>query len=177
MHVFPYEPGAGTDSFASNCLSSILPAGTAPAFLGQCPASSGFVHTHTSAAPPAPTELTVSADSSFLGDPQKLNPEQLVVVAASSCQLLSFLAIAARARVQVLEYEDHAEAQMPEEDKPMRLTQITLRPRIVIGPGVKEKRVLRFTEMAHEQCYIANSLSTEVVVEPKIEIRDRETAD
>lgn len=51
------------------------------------------------------------------------------------------------------------------------------RPRIVIGPGVKEERVLRFTEMAHEQCYIANSLSTDVVVEPKIEIRERETAD
>ncbi|HSK85217.1 MAG TPA: OsmC family protein [Rubrobacter sp.] len=96
---------------------------------------------------------------------------------SSSAQLLSFLAIAARARVQVLEYEDHAEAQMPEEDKPMRLTQITLRPRIVIGPGVKEERVLRFTEMAHEQCYIANSLSTDVVVEPKIELRERETAD
>ena len=76
-----------------------------------------------------------------------------------------------------MEYEDRAEAQMPEEGKPMRLTQITLRPRIVVGPGVKEERVLRFTEMAHEQCYIANSLSTEVVVEPKVEIREKETAD
>jgi hypothetical protein len=65
-----------------------------------------------------------------------------------------------------LEYDDHAEAVMPEEDKPMRLTRITLRPRIVVGSGVKEGRVLRLTEMAHEQCYITNSLSTEVVVEP-----------
>jgi uncharacterized OsmC-like protein len=86
-------------------------------------------------------------------------------------------AIATRARVQVLEYKDRAEAQMPEEDKPMRLTRITLRPRIVVGPGVKEERVLRFTEMAHEQCYIANSLSTDVVVEPTVEIREKESAD
>ena len=64
---------------------------------------------HTSSAPPASTELMLSADPAFLGHPQKLNPEQLVVVAVSSCQLLSFLAIAARARVQVLEYDDHAE--------------------------------------------------------------------
>ena len=98
-------------------------------------------------------------------------------MATSSCQLLSFLAIAARARVQVLGYEDHAEAQMSEEDRPMRLSRITLRPRIVIGPGVKEERVLRFTEMAHKQCYVANSLSTDVVVEPKVEIREKETAD
>ena len=58
----------------------------------------------------------------------------------------------------------------------MRLSQITLRPRIVVGPGVKEERVLRFTKMAHEQCYISNSLSTDIVVEPKVEIRERETA-
>jgi len=134
-----------------------------------------YDRTHTSSAPPAPTELMVSADPAFLGDPQKLNPEQLVVVAASSCQLLSFLAIAARARVQVLEYDDHAEAQMPEEDKPMRLTRITLRPRIVVGPSVKEERVLKFSEMAHEQCYIANSLDTDVVVEPTVEFREKET--
>jgi organic hydroperoxide reductase OsmC/OhrA len=132
---------------------------------------------HTSSAPPASTELMLSADPAFLGHPEKLNPEQLVVMAASSCQLLSFLAIAARGRVQVLEYDDRAEAEMPEDDKPMRLTKITLKPRIVVGPDVKEERVLKFTEMAHKQCYIANSLSTEVAVEPTVEIREKETAD
>jgi organic hydroperoxide reductase OsmC/OhrA len=136
-----------------------------------------YDRTHTSSAPPASAELTVSSDSTFIGDPQKLNPEQLVVMATSSCQLLSFLAIAARARVQVLEYEDHAEAHMSEEEKPMRLSRITLRPRIVVGPGVKEKRVLRYTEMAHKLCYVANSLRTDVVVEPKVEIREEESAD
>jgi organic hydroperoxide reductase OsmC/OhrA len=118
----------------------------------------------------------LSADPAFLGHPQKLNPEQLVVVAVSSCQLLSFLAIAARARVQVLEYDDYAEAQMPEDDKPMRLTKLILRPRIVVGPGVKEERILKLTEMAHKQCYISNSLSTEIVVEPTVENREKEIA-
>ena len=136
-----------------------------------------FDRTHTSSAPPAPTELVLSADPAFLGNPERLNPEQLVVVAASSCQLLSFLAIAARARVQVLEYDDHAEAEMPEDDKPLRLTRIILRPRIVVGPSVKEERVLKLTEMAHKQCYITNSLSTDVVVEPTVEIREKESAD
>lgn len=136
-----------------------------------------YDRTHTSSAPPAPTELVVSADPAFLGNPERLNPEQLVVVAVSSCQLLSFLAIAARARVQVLEYDDHAEAVMPEGDKPMRLTRIILRPRIVVGPGVKEERVLKLTEMAHKQCYITNSLSTDVVVEPTVEFREKESVD
>ena len=132
---------------------------------------------HTSSAPPASTELMLSADAAFLGHPERLNPEQLLLMSASSCQLLSFLAIAARARVQVLEYDDHAEAEMPEDVKPMRLTKLTLRPRIVVGPGVKEERILKLTEMAHKQCYISNSLSTEIAVEPTVEIRERETAD
>jgi organic hydroperoxide reductase OsmC/OhrA len=136
-----------------------------------------FDRAHTSSAPPASTELMLSADPAFLGHPQKLNPEQLLLMSASSCQLLSFLAIAARARVQVLEYDDHAEAEMPEDDKPMRLTKLTLRPRIVVGPGVKEERILKLTEMAHKQCYISNSLSTEITVEPAVEIREWETAD
>jgi uncharacterized OsmC-like protein len=59
----------------------------------------------------------------------------------------------------------------------MRLTRILLRPRIVVGPGVKEERVLRLTEMALEQCYIANSLGTDVVVEPTVEFREKESAD
>src|SRR5215212_2666796 len=107
-----------------------------------------YDRTHTSSAPPASTELMLSADPAFLGHPQKLNPEQLVVVSASSCQLLSFLAIAARARVQVVDYDDHAEAVMPEENKPLRLTKLTLRPRIVVGPGVLYEQNLTFTEMA-----------------------------
>ena len=45
---------------------------------------------HTSSAPPVSTELMLSADPAFLGHPQKLNPEQLLLVSASSCQLLSF---------------------------------------------------------------------------------------
>jgi organic hydroperoxide reductase OsmC/OhrA len=130
-----------------------------------------YDRTHSASAPPASTDVVVSADPAFRGDPAELNPEQLVVMAASSCQLLSFLAIAARARVRVLEYEDDAEAEMPEDDLPVRLTRIVLRPRIVVGPGVAEERVLRFVEMAHEQCYVANSLETEIAIEPKIEVR------
>jgi organic hydroperoxide reductase OsmC/OhrA len=120
-----------------------------------------FDRAHTSSAPPASTELMLSADPAFLGHPQKLNPEQLLLMSASSCQLLSFL----------------AEAEMPEDAKPMRLTKLTLTPRIVVGPGVKEERILKLTEMAHKQCYISNSLSTEITVEPAVEIREWETAD
>ena len=48
---------------------------------------------------PATQELALSADPAFRGSHELLNPEQLLVMAASSCQLLSFLAVAARTHV------------------------------------------------------------------------------
>lgn len=114
--------------------------------------------------------LTLASDPAFRGDPDLLNPEQLVVLAASSCQLLSFLAVAARARLDVRSYDDEAEATMPEDDPPLRLTTITLRPRVALGPGPTEERVRHLLEVAHRECFIANSLRSEIVLEPEITI-------
>ena len=123
---------------------------------------------HEGSAPPAAGTLGLSADPAFRGDPGRLNPEQLVVLAASSCQLLSFLAVAARARIEVLRYADEAEATMPEDDPPTRLTSIVLRPTIWVAPGTSEARVRHLVAVAHRECYVANSLRTEVRVEPAV---------
>jgi organic hydroperoxide reductase OsmC/OhrA len=127
-----------------------------------------YERAHEAQAPPATQKLTVTTGEAK-GDPSQLNPEQLVVMAASSCQLLWFLHLAAKARVEVIEYEDDADAVMPEDDKPVRLTRITLRPRIVVKPGPTSERVEHLVHLAHGECYISNSLKTEVLIEPKIE--------
>jgi organic hydroperoxide reductase OsmC/OhrA len=126
---------------------------------------------HTVSASPAADALRLSSDPAFLGDPDLLNPEQLLVVAASSCQLLSFLAAAARSRVDVLEYSDDAEGTMDESDSPAWIQRIVLRPRIVVGPGTDEERVRRIVELGHKHCFIANSLRSEMTIEPEIEVR------
>lgn len=123
---------------------------------------------HTAAAAPAAARLELSSDPAFLGDPRLLNPEQLLVLSAASCQLLSFLAVAARARIDVLHYEDDGEGEMPEDDQPARITSIVLRPKIRVAAGPTEARVRHLVEVAHRECYIANSLRTEVRVEPTI---------
>jgi organic hydroperoxide reductase OsmC/OhrA len=129
----------------------------------------GYDRTHRVEAPPAQTALTLAADPAFHGDPAKLNPEQLLVAAASSCQLLSFLAVAARARVVVVAYTDEAEGTMPEDATPMRLTRIVLRPRITVAGDVTDDRLAHLCEVAHRECFIANSLRTEVEVQPTFE--------
>ncbi|MBN9099656.1 MULTISPECIES: OsmC family protein [unclassified Pseudonocardia] len=126
-----------------------------------------YDRTHDTGA--GPHTLTMSSDPAFLGDPARLNPEQLVVMAAASCQLLSFLAVAARARLDVRDYRDDATAGMSEENRPMRLDEIVLRPHIVMASGPSEDRVRHLVEVAHKECFIANSLSTPVRVEPTVE--------
>jgi organic hydroperoxide reductase OsmC/OhrA len=126
---------------------------------------------HRVAVPPATAPLELSGDPAFKGSPDRANPEQLLLAAASSCQLLSFLAYAARSRIEVTAYEDDAEALMPEDDPPVRITQITLRPRITVGPDANVDRVHRLVEKAHAACFIANSLRSEMRIEAEVVVR------
>ena len=115
--------------------------------------------------------VPLSADPHFRGDPDRLNPEVLLVMAAASCQLLSFLAVCARARIDVVGYEDEAEGVMPEDEKPHRITRIVLRPRVEVASDVGEERLHKLAQLAHRECYIANSLKSAITVEPTIEVR------
>ncbi|HYP47401.1 MAG TPA: OsmC family protein [Thermoleophilaceae bacterium] len=128
-----------------------------------------YDRTHTVAAAPAEQQLRLTT-AEAKGDPSLLNPEQLVVMAAASCQLLWFLHLAAKARVDVVAYEDRSMGLMPEDDEPTRLTEITLRPRIVVAGGASEQRVRKLVQSAHENCYVANSLRSRMTIEPTIEL-------
>jgi len=125
-----------------------------------------YDRTHTARAEPAEQELTVTT-AEERGNPDHLNPEQLLLMAASSCQMLWFLHLAAKARIDVVAYEDRCEAEMPED----RFTRIVLRPRITIEDDASEERVLKLCEQAHRHCNIAKSLSCPVDLEPRLTTR------
>ena len=131
----------------------------------------GYDRAHSATAPPAEQEVVLTTGEAK-GDPRQLNPEQLLVMAASSCQMLMFLHLAAKARIDVVEYEDAATGLMPMDVEPTGVTEITLRPRIVVASsGAGEERVRKLLHTAHEHCYIANSLKSAVAIEPRIELR------
>ena len=127
-----------------------------------------YPRAHSAFLPPATEGLDLSADPHFRGDGDLPNPEQLLVLAASSCQLLSFLAVAARAGLDVVGYEDDAVGEMPGDVTPQRITRITLRPVVTVAGTVESGLVERLLHEGHEECYVANSLTTEVVLEPTI---------
>jgi|SRR5215217_7929834 len=125
---------------------------------------------HGATAPPAKQQIGLTTGE-WHGDPSILNPEQLLVMAASSCQMLSFLHLAAKARIDVVAYEDEATGVMPEDAEPLRITAITLRPRITVAGEGSEERLHRLVHTAHEQCFIANSLNSEISIETTVERR------
>lgn len=121
--------------------------------------------------------LSVPASSSPLSvplpmsDPGAVDPEEALVAAAASCHMLFFLSIAAARGLVVDSYDDAACGLLgPDGDGRMAMLRIELRPGIAFGgtrqPDAQELAAIH--HLAHEKCYIANSLKTEVVVlEPR----------
>ena len=114
--------------------------------------------------------LTGSAAEAFLGSPHGVDPEEALVVALSSCHMLTLLAIAAKKGWVVESYEDDAEGKLGKnETGKLSLTHVTLRPRIVFAEGtVLDADTLKYLHhQAHEHCFIANSVKTEIAIEPR----------
>jgi organic hydroperoxide reductase OsmC/OhrA len=97
-------------------------------------------------------------------------PTELLLRAVASCQMKAFMAVAAKARVEVLSYADDATGTMPMDVRPIRFDGIVLRPRIELAEGPTEERVRHLVEVAHHECYVSSSLATPVRVEPEIRI-------
>lgn len=128
-----------------------------------------YSRSHAASASPAEASLQLTADPTYRGDASDLNPEQLLLMAASSCQLLSFLAVAALGKVDVVAYEDTAEAFMEHSRGPMKIDRIVLRPLIRVAGAADLDQILQMVRKAHEDCFIANSLNSTIEIEPRIE--------
>lgn len=127
-----------------------------------------FSRDHRGSSPRTTSMIALSADRHFLGDDEKWNPEQLLVTAASSCLMLTFLAHASLANQDVIGYSDGAVGLMPDDASPMRVTAIRLSPRITAAPTADLQVLAELLERSHRECFIANSLTTATTVYPLI---------
>ncbi|ACL56171.1 OsmC family protein [Methylobacterium nodulans] len=97
---------------------------------------------------------------------EAVDPEEMLTAALSSCHMLTFLHLARQAGFRAMAYRDHAEGVMGE-IAPGRqaVTRVTLHPRIEwSGPAPDAESLAQLHHAAHEGCFIANSVRTEVVV-------------
>jgi organic hydroperoxide reductase OsmC/OhrA len=110
--------------------------------------------------------LPMSSAPSYRGDPSRANPEQLFVASLSACQALTYLFLAAKNGVAVAGYADEAEGRLGLVDGRIRMSRVTLRPRITLAAGANETRARELVAKAHEGCFIASSVSTAIDVAP-----------
>lgn len=114
--------------------------------------------------PASPSPSVVPAPYS---NPAHVDPEEAYVASISSCHMLTFLYIASQQGFQVYSYEDEAIGVMTKNEKGVPwVSTVTLHPKIVYSgeklptPADEE----RLHHLAHEQCFIANSIKTAVTV-------------
>lgn len=116
------------------------------------------------------TEIEASSAPEYRGDGERLDPEEALVAALSSCHMLTFLAIAARKRLGVESYDDEAVGHMVKNERgKLWVGKVTLRPRIrfMNGVNVSRDQLDQMHHQSHEECFIANSVKTEIAVEPR----------
>ncbi|HSS15203.1 MAG TPA: OsmC family protein [Rhizomicrobium sp.] len=109
--------------------------------------------------------VTASAAPAYKGDASKADPEDLLVASLSSCHMLSFLAIATKKRVTVTSYEDDAVGFLENDNGKLWIARVILRPKVTCDADAET--LAQMHHMAHEACFIANSVKTEVRVEAR----------
>jgi len=99
---------------------------------------------------------------------ENVDPEEVFVASLSSCHMLFFLSIAAKKKYVVDSYVDNAVGIMEEDTyKRISMTKVILRPKITFSGARKPtmEQMEKMHHQSHDQCYIANSVKTEVVTE------------
>ncbi|EDM73103.1 OsmC-like protein [Roseobacter sp. AzwK-3b] len=112
-------------------------------------------------------EVQVDAAPDWGGDPDHTNPEQALAAALSSCHMMTFLALCAKAGWPVASYHDYAEAHLGKNPQgQMSVTRIDLNPvvRFDTGFAIDPDELAQMQHRAHRYCFIANTLSDSVEI-------------
>ncbi len=112
-------------------------------------------------------EVQVDAAPDWGGKPENTNPEQALASALSSCQMMTFLALSAKAGWPVASYHDYAEAHLGKNARgQMSVTRIDLHPviRFDTGFSVDTETIAQMQARAHRYCFVANTLADSVEI-------------
>ncbi|WP_345752430.1 OsmC family protein [Microbacterium rhizophilus] len=115
--------------------------------------------------------LLASSDKPFRGDPERWNPEDLLVAALSECHLLSYLHACVQAGVVVTSYVDEATGLLREDGKgSAQFEEVVLHPRVTVADASMIEAAEAAHKTAHEWCFIARSVNFPVMHEATVSV-------
>lgn len=108
-------------------------------------------------------DMPGSSPTVFGGDATRYNPEELLLMSLAQCHMLTYLAIAAKKRMTILAYEDHATGTLNVGEHgtrgKMSMQEVILHPRVTVAKGTNLVEAEAIHEKAHANCFIANSVN------------------
>jgi len=102
------------------------------------------------------------------GIPEIWSPEHLFVAAINSCLMTTFLAIAENSKLEFQSFESIATCSVEKTDGKFQITEIVLKPKLIISISEKPERARRIIEMSEKSCLISAALKTQIRLEPEI---------
>ena len=115
-------------------------------------------------------DVVVGSPPEFRGDPDIWAPEEMLVAALNTCMMLTFLTLAQHRSVGLAGYESEADGLLENVDGKFRITQITVRPRVTLASEADRLPAEEAMERVEAQCFIANSITAKVTLEPEFTI-------
>ncbi len=115
--------------------------------------------------------ITVATPPEFpKGEPNIWSPEHLFVAAAESCLMTTFLAIAENSKLDFISYESRGKGKLETINGVLMVSEIELRPRILIRNEKEKDKALRIIEKSEKACLISNSMKTKVLLIPEVSV-------
>ncbi len=125
----------------------------------------------TLTSPATPSQIEVATPPEFPnGVKEKWTPEHLFVAAVNSCLMSTFLLIADNSKFEFISFESNAVGKIEKVDGKFAVTEIILKPKMVIPGTQNEGRAKRVLEMSEKACAIANSIKTKITLEPMVTV-------
>ncbi|NGP88792.1 OsmC family protein [Fodinibius halophilus] len=116
-------------------------------------------------------EIEVATPPQFPGGVEGIwSPEHLFTSSVSSCFMTTFIAIAEYSKLEFKELDVNATAKVGKVDGKFEVTEIILRPQLVIADEKRSDKALRILEKAEKACLISRSVSTEILLNPDIQV-------
>jgi peroxiredoxin-like protein len=120
--------------------------------------------------------IEVAAPPEFKGNEGIWSPEHLYVASVNACFMITFLAIAEFSKLEFASFTCQARGKLEKEEaRGYRITEISLKPKLVLRHDRDQERASRILEKAEKSCLISNSINTAITLEP--EIRSSEVAE
>ena len=121
--------------------------------------------------------IGAGAPPEFNGREENWSPEHLFVAALNSCYALTLLAIAEFSKVSLVSLSSSAKGRLEKmQGSTYQVTEIVVRPRVVVASANDFQRMPRILDKAKENCFVSNSIKSKITIEPEVFHRQTPTS-